>query len=54
MKCILSYRVAKYLLEQGCTLVDIDTSHKKPGSIVFIFKKGPELSAALESLPKNN
>ena len=52
MKCILSLRVAKYLLGQGCTVVDIETSHKKAGNVVFIFKEGPELSAALKSLPK--
>lgn len=52
MKCILSFRVAKYLISQGCTVVDIDTSHKKAGNVVFIFEDGPKLSAALKSLPK--
>ncbi|MGN7409856.1 DUF5659 domain-containing protein [Sporosarcina sp. SAFN-010] len=52
MKCILSFRVAKYLLAQGCKLIDIDTSHKVPGNVVFIFEQSQQLSKALSQLPK--
>ena len=52
MKCILSFRVAKHLLSKGCSIVDIETSHKIPGNVVFIFEDTPQLSAALSALPK--
>jgi len=52
MKCILSYRVAKHLIEQGCQIVDISNSHKIKGNIVFIFEDTPELSEAMNNLPK--
>jgi Domain of unknown function (DUF5659) len=47
LKCILSFRVAKHLLAQGFKIVDIETSHKIPGNIVFIFKDSEELRAEL-------
>lgn len=52
MKCILSFRVAKYLLAEGCRMVDIETSHKITGNVCFIFEDGPILSAAMSRLPK--
>lgn len=52
MKCILSYRVAKHLLAEGCRIKDIDTSHKVKGNIVFIFEDTPELQDAMDKLPK--
>lgn len=52
MKCILSFRVAKYLLAQGFRIVDIETSHKFAGNVVFIFEDTPELAAAMASIPQ--
>lgn len=47
MKCILSFRVARHLLAQGFKIVDLDTSHKIPGNIVFIFEDSEPLRAEL-------
>ena len=51
VKCILSFRVAKHLLANGCRIVNIETSHKVPGNVVFVFEDTPELTAAMKSLP---
>ncbi|WP_186306512.1 DUF5659 domain-containing protein [Siminovitchia fortis] len=52
MKCILSYRVAKHLLSKGFKIVDIDTSHKIPGNIVFIFERSEELNRELAEIKR--
>ena len=50
-KCILSYRVAKYLLGEGFTVIDVERSSKIKGNVVFIFDDSPQLTAALGNLP---
>lgn len=52
MKCILSFRVAKHLLAQGHRLVDIDTSRKIQGNVVFIFEETPALLKSLAEIPR--
>lgn len=50
MKCILSYRVAKHLLSRGFRIVDIDTSRKIPGNIVFVFEQSNALERELAKI----
>ena len=52
MKCILSFRVARFLLSRGFKIVDISTSSKIPGNLVFVFEQSEELNKALAELPK--
>ncbi|MBS4193483.1 DUF5659 domain-containing protein [Lederbergia citri] len=52
MKCILSYRVAKHLLSKGFKIVDIDTSRKIPGNIVFVFEQSEALNYELEKITR--
>lgn len=54
MKCILSFRVAKHLLAEGCEIVDLDTSHKYEGNVVFVFKDDEKLKEAMNTLPHKN
>jgi hypothetical protein len=46
-KCILSLRVAKDLLVKGFELTDLQTSHKRPGKLVFIFENSRQLETEL-------
>lgn len=49
-KCILSLRIARALLNGGCQLVDVDTSSKRAGNIVFIFKRDKQFDRKLAEL----
>ncbi|MGC4378978.1 DUF5659 domain-containing protein [Fictibacillus sp. Mic-4] len=49
-KCILSMRVARYLLAHGFRIVDVEPSRKFHGEVVFIFEDTPELTAELAKL----
>lgn len=51
-KCILSLRVARHLLAEGCRMVDVETSHKHAGNLVFIFEDNQDLADALTKLPR--
>ncbi|MEK5107221.1 DUF5659 domain-containing protein [Cytobacillus sp. FSL K6-0129] len=51
-KCILSIRVAKYLLLNGFRIVDIEPSRKFNGQVVFIFEETPALIEELSKLHK--
>ncbi|HET7579777.1 MAG TPA: DUF5659 domain-containing protein [Bacillales bacterium] len=46
-KCILSMGLARHLIAQGFTIVDLETSKKLTGKVVFIFRDSPELQAAI-------
>lgn len=50
MKCILNLRTARYLLSRGCTMVDVDYSRKRNGSLVFVFVNDGLLSKSLTEL----
>nr|WP_186324695.1 hypothetical protein [Paenibacillus bovis] len=52
MKCILSYRVAKHLLSKGFKIVDLDTSYKIRGNIVFIFEQSEALERELAKMKR--
>ena len=49
-KCILSLRIARTLLNRGCQLIDVDTSSKRAGNIVFIFKRDGHFDLMLAEL----
>lgn len=49
-KCILSLKVARYLLSRGCKLVDVDTSSVRPGNLVFIFTVDDHFSKTLSEI----
>jgi hypothetical protein len=51
-RCILSLKLARYLLAQGYSIADIDTSKKISGKLVFIFKNSPELNKAILNYQK--
>lgn len=52
-KCILSLNLARYLLAQGFSITDVETSKKVPGKIVFIFRNSPQLHAAIRNYQKH-
>ncbi|WP_428833885.1 DUF5659 domain-containing protein [Lysinibacillus telephonicus] len=51
-KCILSLSVARTLLSQGCKLVDVDTSSKRAGKLVFVFERNEFFDQRLAELSK--
>jgi hypothetical protein len=51
-KCILSLHIARYLLAAGFTVIDIDTSKKIRGKLVFIFKNSSQLQEAMQNYLK--
>lgn len=51
-KCILNLRTARFLLSRGCKMIDVDHSHRRKGSLVFVFVNDKVLSDSLKELAK--
>jgi predicted CoA-binding protein len=51
-KCILSMRVAKHLIAEGFTVVDIEPSRRYSGKLVFVFLNTPNLEEELKKFER--
>ena len=51
-KCILSLNVARFLINNQCKLLDVDTSSKRDGCLVFIFVEDDHFSKTLSKYKK--
>ena len=51
-KCILNLNVARYLLNHRCKLVDVDTSSRRKGFLVFIFEVDEHFNETLSKYEK--
>jgi len=49
-KCILNLSTARTLLSQGCRLIDVETSSKRAGKLVFVFERNDFFDQKLAEL----
>lgn len=52
VKCIFTSKLARQLLKQGYTIVDIKPSKENKDRTIFVFKNSEELESLLSNLPQ--